>query len=808
MDSSLRDTTMNSIARWKRRLEGTSSPSELALIGREAEQLRGLALSRGEAALADQLARLAALTGAPAAVVSDAVRGIAELVGGHSPAPPPAPARPFGGTRLVGAPGEAMAAPPPVQRGSSAPPVQRGSSMAPPPVERGSVAPPPLVGGAGGTPGAGPALSMAAPPPLMMSRIGGAAMAPPSMIVDPAQMPAQARSPSGPSEGEIRAPAKQPSRPPGLAGTMLSGGTPGGEEAKRVVPPVRPAAGAPPVQPPRQMPAQPMQAPPQVPPTNANALPPSIAPAVRPPKLLEGTFLGFRAFRGQNRGGASPSLPAGDPEKGILGFQRLTPLDVNAPRVRAPSYPPVDRPRRRLSSRPSQPQTRVDVPRWFYVVLAAIGTLAAVIVMVIVVSTMRDRDGKTAGNKSGGVATGPSSGSQGFDLGPVGGPARNGNPNPTGTSTTTLPPAGFGLETPQMKELLEAQRRLAMTCQKDPATCDRWTLQAIEVAKKPAPAMPVAPPPADEPLAGWLKPFKMPDQFPVRDEAALRSMFDFNTKNIAGRSGFQNKLFACSAYQDIFESTLLKYGAPHWLTAVVFQESACNRLATSQVGAKGLWQFMPESARAYGLRVVEGEIDERLNPIKSTDAAIHFLTDLERELGAWDLALAAYNMGPFGVLARISQVGGHPGFWELAHAGLLPDETTGYVPAIEAYAIALENLHTLKFAPYGASPESTGEVIVKPGTRLSLIALAASTSTVHIHELNPEFLRDDVPEGETTARVPDTAAHRAQAVIDSWSPGDRRDTCAPPEFDWGKQQFETSRYAKNCAQGGPGNGPP
>jgi soluble lytic murein transglycosylase-like protein len=357
-----------------------------------------------------------------------------------------------------------------------------------------------------------------------------------------------------------------------------------------------------------------------------------------------------------------------------------------------------------------------------------------------------------------------------------------------------------------MRELLETQRRLTMTCQQDPATCDRWTLQAIEVSKKPAVAGPIAPPPADEPLAGWLKPFKMPDQFPVRDEPALRSMFDFSTKNIAGRSAFQSKLFECSAYQDIFDSTLLKYGAPHWLTAVVFQESACNRLATSQVGAKGLWQFMPESARAYGLRVVDGEIDERLNPIKSTDAAVHFFTDLARELGAWDLALAAYNMGPFGVLARMTQVGGRPGFWELAHAGLLPDETTGYVPAIEAYAIALENLHALKFIPYGKHLESTAEVIVKPGTRLSLIALAASTTTVRIHDLNPEFLRDVVPEDETTARVPDTEAHRAQAVIDSWNPTDRRDTCVPPEFDWGAQQFETSKYAKKCAQAG-GTGP-
>src|ERR1019366_4759567 len=309
---------------------------------------------------------------------------------------------------------------------------------------------------------------------------------------------------------------------------------------------------------------------------------------------------------------------------------------------------------------------------------------------------------------------------------------------------------------------------------------------------------------SDGPLSMWLQRLKVPRDFPLHDNATVRGVFDYNTKNIAGRARFQGMLFTCSAYAAIFESTLEKYGAPLWLIGVVYQESGCDPLATSPTGARGLWQFMPESARAYGLKVVDGEIDERLNSVKATDAGVQFLTDLRREVGAWDLALAAYNMGPYGLMGRIVRVGGDVGFWDLVDANLLPDETAGYVPAIEAYALILENLTRLDFSHDGKRLESTAEIIVKPGVRLSLIARAAHTSTLRIRDLNPEFLRDVVPSGEMTARVPDSEAHRAQVFIETVSPNDDRDTCVPEDFDWGARVFETSKYASACHGGGGG----
>jgi hypothetical protein len=309
--------------------------------------------------------------------------------------------------------------------------------------------------------------------------------------------------------------------------------------------------------------------------------------------------------------------------------------------------------------------------------------------------------------------------------------------------------------------LLETQQGLIISCQKDRTTCNRWTRAAILASPGPHPAPVVEPlPPA--PRSRWLESLNMPQLFPVHDEPALKSLFDSMTKNIAAHAAFQQKRYVCSEYLDIFASVLQKYHAPPWLGAVVYQESACDRSAKSQFGELGLWQLMPESARTYGLQLIEGEIDERLDPVMSTDAAVHFFVDLESDLGSWDLALAAYDMGPFALGARLKEAGGHASFWALADAGLVPDETLDYVRAIETYAIILTNIQRFHPPIIDTFGVGAAKVIVKPGTRLSLLARAASTTTERIHDLNPAFLQDVVPRDQTTTRVPQDAADRAR----------------------------------------------
>jgi Transglycosylase SLT domain len=556
-----------------------------------------------------------------------------------------------------------------------------------------------------------------------------------------------------------------------------------------------------------------------------NALPDSI---VRPgaPQLLVKSMLNFRAFRKGD--GAPPEEPpppetAAKASSGLLGLGRKSrtppPQAPELPSLaggasgagaaaarRGPSrIPPAAVRRSEVPAKASDPRDRRDsrahaehrVPPWVYLLGGGIGAIAVATVVVVVLATRHPVIAPSRGATVELDAAPATEGRLGFGAADL---DAGGESQAVSIEKAAAVVHAQGEDTPQLRALLDLQSRMVSNCNEDPARCARGWARRSRDALEVVDAGTLLPMQDQEgPHSAWLQRLKIPHDFPLQDAQSLRGVFDYESKNIAGRQHFQTKIFDCAAYSDIFESTLLKYGAPTWLIAVVYQESSCNPLATSEVGARGLWQFMPESARAYGLRVVEDDVDERLNPVKSTEAAIHFLTDLQRKLGAWDLALAAYNMGPFAVTMRIAQVGGHAGFWDLQRAGLLPDETAAYVPAIEAHALILENLSRLQFGGnYGKPLESTAEIAVKAGTRLSLIARAAATSTIHIRELNPEFLRDVVPDGEVTARVPDAEAHRAQTFIDSHAPEDEKDLCVPEDFNWGAKLFETSKYAATC----------
>jgi soluble lytic murein transglycosylase-like protein len=125
---------------------------------------------------------------------------------------------------------------------------------------------------------------------------------------------------------------------------------------------------------------------------------------------------------------------------------------------------------------------------------------------------------------------------------------------------------------------------------------------------------------------------------------------------------------------------LAEEGVPVELLGVARVESNFNPFAVSPKGAAGLWQFMPATARRYGLRVDTFQ-DDRFDVNKSTRAAGRYLRDLYAQFGNWPLALAAYNAGEDAVQRAIDRTS-TPNFDAIARSGLLPAETRAYVPAV------------------------------------------------------------------------------------------------------------------------------
>ena len=159
----------------------------------------------------------------------------------------------------------------------------------------------------------------------------------------------------------------------------------------------------------------------------------------------------------------------------------------------------------------------------------------------------------------------------------------------------------------------------------------------------------------------------------------------FTTTQRAGMATYLNRM---TKYEGMISEKLAQREMPQELIYLAMIESGFNPTAKSPVQARGLWQFMSATAREYGLRV-GGRVDERINPARSTDAALTYLSKLHDRFGSWYLAFAAYNTGQ-GRVARIMKQetgrtkGTDADFYRIADR--LPKETRDYVPKMIAAA--------------------------------------------------------------------------------------------------------------------------
>ncbi len=224
---------------------------------------------------------------------------------------------------------------------------------------------------------------------------------------------------------------------------------------------------------------------------------------------------------------------------------------------------------------------------------------------------------------------------------------------------------------------------------------------------------------------------------------------------------FQVWLERMPRYEAFVRQELTSRGLPGDLVYLALIESGFSTVAVSRSRAVGMWQFMPATGKGYGL-TVNAWVDERRDPIKATDAAARYLTDLTRQFGSHYLAAAAYNGGPGRIgrgLLRISslQGGGDDAtdptsddmFFELAETSSIHQETKDYVPKLIAAALVAKDPESYGFTvPDDVEPFPLDSVMVEGGTGLDLIAKLADTTLEAIRELNPHLLRGVTPPGQ------------------------------------------------------------
>lgn len=224
------------------------------------------------------------------------------------------------------------------------------------------------------------------------------------------------------------------------------------------------------------------------------------------------------------------------------------------------------------------------------------------------------------------------------------------------------------------------------------------------------------------------------------------------------RDRFSDYLVRMGRYEEMIRGKLRERGMPEDLVYLALIESGFAPSATSRAKAVGIWQFMAGTARGYRLEISH-YVDERRDPVKSTDAALQYLSDLYERFGSWYLAAAGYNGGGNRVERLLQKhAGGERGadslFWAISE--YLPSETRNYVPKLIAAAIIAKRPDRFGFDHVvPAEPEAYDIVVVPDATGLDVIAEAAGVDVKAIEQLNPQFLRGATPPGKKTeVRIP------------------------------------------------------
>lgn len=218
------------------------------------------------------------------------------------------------------------------------------------------------------------------------------------------------------------------------------------------------------------------------------------------------------------------------------------------------------------------------------------------------------------------------------------------------------------------------------------------------------------------------------------------------------RTNTERLLGLGQVYFPIFEHYLAKHNVPHYLKYLPIIESRMDPNARSYAKAVGLWQFIPSTARLYGMDM-SSTVDDRKNIHQSTEAAARLLSKLYARYNDWALVLAAYNCGSVRVDRALKKAGEGSSYWDILD--LLPKQTQKYVPYFIAVAYVGEHYHLHNLTPKAQVFEQQFTDTIQVSTKTSLKTLADQTETDYelVKQLNPSFLRHYVPASRSSQTV-------------------------------------------------------
>jgi membrane-bound lytic murein transglycosylase D len=253
----------------------------------------------------------------------------------------------------------------------------------------------------------------------------------------------------------------------------------------------------------------------------------------------------------------------------------------------------------------------------------------------------------------------------------------------------------------------------------------------------------------------WMDSLAMPD-LPVRWTPHLIEYLEFYKTDPRGHDIMADWLKAQGRYRDLLVDHLRKGKLPEDLLYVAMIESSYDPGDSSYAGAAGLWQFMPEGGKIYGL-IQDRWVDERRDPLRSTIAVISYWQDLYQRFGDWPMAMAAFNAGYGAVLRSIARYNTNDYYQLCEYENGLAWETTLYVPKALAAAIIGHNRAVFGFDKITELPAETWATVeVSTAIPLSTIARAVGSNVDAIKRLNPHLRRGRTPPGNAryVVRVP------------------------------------------------------